>query len=353
MVDPIPMPGPSQPLDPAKQAAPGAGIGKPSPSRISVALCTYNGGRYLEVQLDSLAAQTRCPDELVVCDDGSNDDTLDILERFARRAPFPVRIERNPSTLGSTKNFEQAIALCTGDLIATCDQDDVWLPEKLAVNQAAFEVEPAPGLVFSDAEVVDDGLRPLGHTMWETIHFGARDRRRVRDGGAFQVLLRQWLVTGATMMFRADLLPDLAPIPASWIHDGWIAFIAAALAPVRLIERPLIRYRQHAAQQIGGKKLSLRGLYEKARQVGPAQYRLGYERFVQARERLQTLGPKVRDPAWAASLEGKVAHHKRRWDIARSPSRVRRILWALDELWRGRYRRYSPSLTHFFKDAFL
>jgi glycosyltransferase involved in cell wall biosynthesis len=321
-----------------------------SQGRISVALCTYNGSRFLDVQLESILAQNRQPYELVVCDDRSTDDTVAIVERFARRAPFPVRIEQNPTTLGSTKNFEKAIRLCTGDFIATCDQDDVWLPEKLALSHAALAADPARGLVFSDADVVDDSLRSLGHTMWQTIHFGRTDRRQVQRGKSFEVLLRKWLVTGATMMFRADFLPFVLPIPESWIHDGWIAFIVSALAPIGFVDQPLIKYRQHAAQQIGGKKLTLRDLYEKAREVGPVHYRLGYERFLVARERLQSLADRIRDRAFLSMMDGKVLHQQRRLQISESRSRARRIWMTLAELIRGRYTRYSPNSRHFIKD---
>src|SRR5947208_14214106 len=102
---------------------------------ISVAMCTYNGERFLKEQLESLAAQTRQPDELVVCDDRSTDSTPHIVEAFARAAPFPVRLEVNDRCLGSTKNFEHAILRCTGALIALSDQDDVWHPEKLALQE--------------------------------------------------------------------------------------------------------------------------------------------------------------------------------------------------------------------------
>jgi glycosyltransferase involved in cell wall biosynthesis len=322
-------------------------------SRISIALCTYNGARYLEAQLESILAQTRQPSELVVCDDRSTDDTLAILERFKQRAPFTVRVESNPSTLGSTKNFERAIGLCTGDLIATCDQDDVWCPEKLALNEAAFAADPARGLVFSDAEVVDESLQSMGHTMWQSIEFGSLDRSRVRRGKAFEVLLRRWLVTGATMMFRADFLPYVFPIPANWIHDGWIAFVIGAMAPVGLVEKGLVKYRQHAAQQIGGRKLTWRELYQKAREIGPVEFRLAYDRFVLARERLHGLAARLSSPTFVAMLDGKVRHQKRRLDISESKSRVRRILWTVEELVRGGYTRFSPNSRHFIKDMFF
>jgi glycosyltransferase involved in cell wall biosynthesis len=92
--------------------------------RISVAMCTFNGGRYLEEQLESIGAQTRPPCELVVCDDGSKDGTISILKRFEANAPFPVRIVQNGIRMGSTRNFDQAIGMARGEFIALCDQDD-------------------------------------------------------------------------------------------------------------------------------------------------------------------------------------------------------------------------------------
>ncbi len=321
--------------------------------RLSVAMCTYNGARFLQAQLDSFQAQTRRPDELVVCDDGSTDESLAIVARFASRAPFPVRVERNQSRLGSTKNFEKAIGLCTGDLIATSDQDDVWLPDKLAQSVAAIDGSPPRGLVFTNADVVDDELRPLGHTMWDAIHFDRADRRRMRHGRWFRVLLRRWVVTGATMMFRSQYRPLVLPIPDSWVHDGWIAFLIGALAPIGFVERATLQYRQHPAQQIGGKKLGWRELYRKAREVGPAHFRLDYERFVLAQERLRAWGEPPVAAEVLARVERKVAHQKRRLAIAEASSRWQRAGWALSELLHFRYQRYSPTYSHFIKDLLL
>src|ERR1700704_2935070 len=110
--------------------------------RIWVALCMYNGADFLSEQLESIAAQTRLPDELVVCDDGSSDDSTDIVRNFAKNASFPVRLEVNEKNLGSTKNFEKAIGLCNGDIISLADQDDVWKLHKLAVLEAALKNHP-------------------------------------------------------------------------------------------------------------------------------------------------------------------------------------------------------------------
>src|SRR3954454_9678676 len=97
--------------------------------KVSVALASYNGARFIDEQLASLAAQTRPPDELVVCDDGSTDDTLDHVERFAATAPFEVRIVRNAENLGFSGNFQRVLALVRGDIVFICDQDDIWYPD--------------------------------------------------------------------------------------------------------------------------------------------------------------------------------------------------------------------------------
>src|SRR5436309_55568 len=117
--------------------------------RISIGLCTYNGGTHLAEQLLSIAKQTRQPDELVVFDDASTDSTPTILQSFAASSRFPVSISINPQQLGVSQNFGHAISACTGDVVAFCDQDDVWLPEKLRRIEQAFAGNDDLGFVFS------------------------------------------------------------------------------------------------------------------------------------------------------------------------------------------------------------
>ncbi len=325
-----------------------------SSQRLSVALCTYNGGRFLTAQLDSLVAQTRPPDELVACDDRSDDQTVPLLEEFAKRSPFAVRIVRNETRLGATKNFEKAIGLCTGDAIATCDQDDVWKSEKLSFSLSALEEKPNCGLVFTDAEVVEEDLRPRGHSMWDAIQFRPPARQQVREGRAFEVLLRQWVVTGATMLFRSKFRPYVLPIPSQWTHDAWIAFVVSAMAPVAMVERSTILYRQHANQQIGGKRLTWRELYEIARNTGPDYFRLSYDRCLQAQQQLRALSPKLLDQQFLRLIDRKVDHQKRRLAIAESSSRIQKIRWAGRELLTGGYQRFAPSTcAHAMKDMLM
>src|SRR5262245_44100178 len=201
----------------------------------SVALCTYNGSRFLSEQLQSIHTQSRLPDELIICDDRSSDNTVDIIKSFALQTPFPVRLQINSNTLGSTKNFELAISRCHGDFISLCDQDDVWERDKLASLEKRFLEAPSVGAVFSDADVVDEQLNSLGYTLWARYGFTKKRRQRLVEGRAFQVLLEQNAVTGATLAFRSWLKEWVMPIPSCWMHDAWIAVVAAALCDLSII----------------------------------------------------------------------------------------------------------------------
>jgi glycosyltransferase involved in cell wall biosynthesis len=218
--------------------------------QISVALCTYNGERFLARQLASIQQQTRTPDELVVCDDCSTDSTVEILNGFAASAGFPVRIIRNEQNLGFVANFERAIRLCQGGLIALCDQDDIWYPTRLERSQQEFAAHPEAGLVFSDAEVIDDRDQLTGTRLWANYGFNLERKQRLLAGD-YTILARNSFVTGATVMFRSRLRGNCLPVGSGWLHDEWIVGVAAAVAEVRPIDSPLIRYRQHAAQQVG------------------------------------------------------------------------------------------------------
>src|SRR5438477_7810497 len=221
--------------------------------KISVAMCTHNGARYLQEQLDSIAAQTRPPDELIICDDCSTDKTVPLVRQFSEATRLRVRLHINEKTLGSTKNFERAISFCAGEIVALADQDDIWLSHKLAAIEKVFVENPAAGLVFSDAEIVNEHLQPLGRRMWERNGFDRMKMKLISENRAMEVLLPGWTVTGSTMAFKNRFSDLFMPIPEDLplIHDGWIALIIAAVSKVVWIDEPLIKYRQHPGQQIG------------------------------------------------------------------------------------------------------
>jgi glycosyltransferase involved in cell wall biosynthesis len=323
-----------------------------STMRLSVALCTYNGARYLPDQLQSLASQRRLPDEVVVCDDGSTDDTVAVVRRFAAQAPFDVQLAVNPSNLGFVKNFEEAIRRCTGDLIALADQDDVWHPEKLEVGEQTLLAAPGADGVFSDAELVDDRLRPSGALLWETVGFTEELRERFRAGEAFRVLLRRQVVTGATLLFRARVRDFVLPIPGDALHDAWIALLLAAVSELRFVERPLMSYRQHTSNQIGARRWNLwKRLREAQGGQGTATVADYVSRYVALRARLQGMANNARMQDVLDALDEKIEHFSLRAHLPKQ--RIRRLPTVLRELASRRYAHYSNGLTSAAMDLLL
>ena len=121
-----------------------------SPLKISIAMATYNGAAYLQEQLDSFLAQTRLPDEVVITDDCSTDETLEIIKGFEESAPFNVHWEQNEHNLGYTGNFNKALIKTTGDLVFLSDQDDVWFRDKLEQVERYAAEHPAALVLMND-----------------------------------------------------------------------------------------------------------------------------------------------------------------------------------------------------------
>ncbi|WP_295844846.1 glycosyltransferase family 2 protein [uncultured Microbacterium sp.] len=214
---------------------------------ISVALCTYNGARFLAQQIDSILCQTVQPVEIVVGDDGSTDETLDILARYGSSVTLLPR----HGNLGVTGNFQRTIGACSGSLIALSDQDDVWVPTKLERLRDRFAANPNLRLVGSNAVAIDENDAPMGFDLFGAIALTAWERRSIDGHSPFDALIKRSLFTGATMMVRRDLLEDAVPFPSWWLHDEWLAIIAAATGEVDLLDEKLIFYRQHQSNVAG------------------------------------------------------------------------------------------------------
>lgn len=217
---------------------------------ISVAMCTHNGARYLNEQLASVLAQTRQPDELVVSDDGSADETLSIAEAFAARAAFPVKVLRAQEHLGSTRNFERALRHCRGDLVALSDQDDRWKPRRLERSLAALESRPDAVLLFANGHLIDEHGEQLPGSLWQRFGFAGERLQRLTRGD-YRLLCRDRFITGATVMIRRPLLIQALPIPAEWVHDAWLGIVLSFRGELIALDEPLIDYRIHAEQQVG------------------------------------------------------------------------------------------------------
>lgn len=219
--------------------------------RISVAMATYNGARFISEQLASLAAQEVLPFELIVCDDGSSDGTPETVERFSETAPFSVRVYRNEQNLGYAENFLKAARLCEGDWIAFCDQDDVWLPSKIGRATSVIQGNPSLTLVLQSALICDSDLRNDGRLFPGSITAGSHGSRS-RYGF--------WVWPGCLQTFRADLvhLSSAMQLPPSTLpdhkilpHDRWTCLVANALGGIQVLDEPVALYRRHATALTG------------------------------------------------------------------------------------------------------
>ena len=321
--------------------------------KISIAMCTYNGAHYLSEQLASVVAQTRQPDELIICDDASVDETLTHLQDFTRNAPFQVSVVKNPTRLGSTKNFEHAIELCRGDVIFLCDQDDIWVETKLSVMEQQFVQRPDMDLLFTDADLIDENGQPLGGTMWKALRFDEASKRKIRSDAAYELLDRREVVTGATMAFRSKFKELVLPIPEDipLIHDGWIATMISHAGKLEFIEKPLIKYRQHSAQQLGAPAEITDAGWEISKLARLAQRPMDFgeelkkaeaiqQRMSAMRERYQFVGKE--------NVDHLLIHFRAREAIAAAKLTNAPVI--MRELFAGRYHRYSRGFSSAVKD---
>jgi glycosyltransferase involved in cell wall biosynthesis len=275
-------------------------------SSVSVALCTFQGSRYLREQLESIATQTLQPAELVVCDDGSEDDTLTLLADFASDVRFPVHIHRNETRLGSTQNFEKAILLCKGENIALCDQDDWWHPKKLEILCEVLSNSNAGG-IFTNGLLMDDDSKLTGGSLWGENSFGGREAGFGEDGDcedARAALLRNNMVTGATVMFRSSQRDKILPFPSEWVHDGWLAWMLVLRSRLRAVSEPLIHYRVHQSQQVGVPGQSVKARLRRARATGMRDY-LSIERQFEVLLEYVRLASDLSRPDLVRQLEQK------------------------------------------------
>jgi glycosyltransferase involved in cell wall biosynthesis len=323
----------------------------PNPLRISVALCTCNGEQFLQEQLQSILAQTRMPDELIAFDDVSADRTVEMLQTFAGSAPFPVRIQQNQVRLGPAQNFAAAIAACTCEIICLGDQDDIWDPARLSLAEATFNRTPRPAFVFSDADICDRDGRLLGYRLWDSVGFTPALRHRFSTGQGLDVLLRQNIVTGATLSFLSEFRPLILPIDQRWMHDGWIALLLSAVAGGVALDQPLVRYRQHPAQAVGAEWRSLYQQYQNARKMNRTVFDEQADQYDAALERLQEDTNFDVRPHAVRLLQEKIRHSRRRAAIRQR--KVGRVIPSITEFLTRRYTRFSLGWKSLAQDLFL
>lgn len=221
---------------------------------VSVALCTYNGAKYIETQLRSILGQTRTVDEIVVCDDGSNDGTVEIVENMRKGSDVSILLFRNERNVGFKENFFNAIDRCRGDLVFLADQDDAWHPNKVETVVKWFELHPDKQAVFTDALLMDENGVSVEGNLWQRFGFDKKKQRFFDHGCALDIWMWSNRATGATMAVKKDFVAT-----ASWrgiadrYHDHIIAWQGVVSHSLGYIDEKLMDYRLHEEQVCGAK----------------------------------------------------------------------------------------------------
>jgi glycosyltransferase involved in cell wall biosynthesis len=316
--------------------------------KISIALAVFNGEKYLQEQLQSFMLQLRLPDELIVCDDGSNDTSISIIEDFKKNAPFNVLFHRNTENLGYVKNFEKAIGYCTGDIIFLSDQDDVWLPEKIQLIEKIFFSTPEVMVVLNNMDICDEKLQLTGLTTLG----------QIRSAGMKDEVLSY----GCCTAFRSSIKSLALPIPDSYSHDAWINQFGKSMGRWFLYEASLQLYRRHSSASSNWitsspEKIKRQDLKSFATEAKPwVAYELRAKLLFNVRGRLDLCGPAFLSSQVYVTdlldniycLDKEIEAIRKRVFLMKA-GYLRRKLLALDLLFRGGYRNFS-GLKSFAKD---
>ena len=211
--------------------------------KISVVLATYNGARFLDSQLKSIIKQSLVPNEVIICDDRSTDNTIEMLEDLQKQ--FNLKILRSEVNRGLIQNFKWGISKVPSDhFIALCDQDDIWEKDKLQLNVEAItciDTPDIPCMTYSDLMVIDEHEKIKEQSFWHTTGRGNYEH-------CLETLLFGNFVSGCTMLMNPALRQFSEDIPNSLKqnHDSWLALVAFSMGKVSALDRPLVKYRQHS-----------------------------------------------------------------------------------------------------------
>ncbi|SDM17818.1 Glycosyl transferase family 2 [Daejeonella rubra] len=200
---------------------------------VSIALCTYNGERFLKEQLDSIVNQSYSNIELIAVDDCSSDSTLKILRDYAEKYPF-IKVFSNTENLGYIRNFEKAMRLCNGPLIALSDQDDIWSSDKIEKQVQSIGNNM---LIYHDSEFIDQQGKSLNKYMSDVMNLYRGDEP--------EVFLFFNCISGHSVLLKKELLDKMLPFPDAYFHDWWMGYVATNAGSIDYISEALVKYRQH------------------------------------------------------------------------------------------------------------
>jgi len=220
---------------------------------VSIAMATYNGEKFLKEQLDSILNQTYKNLELIICDDCSTDNTINIIKDFQKK-DRRIKLYQNKQQLGVLKNFEKAISLCSGEYIAISDQDDIWVANKIEIMLSEIEENI---LIYHDDLLIDRSGNLIHNSFFESNEIFINKEHKTKA-----LIFDNW-ISGHASMFSSLLKKDILPIPCEMEHyDMWIAIVASKVGKIKYLNKQLVLWRQHGTNT-SGSKIATRGLWQK------------------------------------------------------------------------------------------
>lgn len=229
------------------------------PARVEIIMGTYNGAKYVRQQVESLLAQTYQDWHLLVGDDQSTDDTATIIQELQEKYPDKISVFLFKHGVGFAQNYSRLLELTNAEYVMFCDQDDFWFPEKIAKSLCKMQEmenrwgKETPLAVHTDMKIGDEELHVIGDSHWKRQKFNAE------RAGQLNAILVQNVSWGCTMIFNSTLVQLATPIPpAGFVHDDWLALVAAAFGHIGYLEEPTMLYRQHGTNVVGSKEIDFR-----------------------------------------------------------------------------------------------
>lgn len=313
---------------------------------VSIAMATYNGRPYLGDQLDSILAQTRKPDEILVADDGSDDGTQTLLREYADSNDC-ITLDLHGKGLGVQKNFERALSQTTCKYVGLADQDDVWLKQKVEKELRVLEQTDAQ-LAFHNSTVTDEQLAPKT-TLWDCTRYEP-DPGLHKEWPFVEKLIAGNMIQGATMLFDAELLDDALPLPDVFPHDYFLALVGIFRSHLYEINEELLRYRQHDDNYTGAGlpdgvwKEIIEAFYGRNYDFNTKlvnQVAMEWDTLLSEIDRFDSETVRFQFPSIKAELRARYQYQQRRAILYSNASRIEKTIAWLKNLSRRQYRKYD------------
>ena len=226
--------------------------------KISVAMGTYNGENYIKKQLDSILNQSLMVDEIIICDDGSKDNTIEIIKKYIKTSPVSIKLFQNQKNLGVVNNFKKVFSKCSGDIIFLCDQDDIWVKNKVEFIVNEFNKNKKINMIGTNALLIDQDDNSMNNNLWDFVGYKwEKDNYKTN----YRIQLKKAILTGATAAARGEFVKKFMTTSKYVIHDYWLAQCASITDSLLMIDENLTLYRQHSNNVVGVKKRNILKYY--------------------------------------------------------------------------------------------